>query len=114
MVTSFRLSSTELREPWTRMCQFLRRVEEGGAAPDKILVRVVPPVPGHLYGSATDLNCFVLAPRHRGTSIYPEVSQWPCHVHVCLPKEGGTWDFGPYRIADWGLIERGSESEGKP
>jgi hypothetical protein len=112
MVARFTLRSTELREPWTRTCEFLRHVDEG-AGPDKILVRVDPPVPGYLYGSTADLDRFVLAPRHKGASLYPDVSEWPCHVHVCLPKEGGTWDRGPYRIADWGLIERSSETEGQ-
>ncbi len=111
MIQRFTLSSTELREPWKRTCEFVRQVDEG-AKPDKILVRVHPPVPGHLYGSAEDLDQFVLAPRHEGASIYPEVSQWPCHVHVCLPKEGGTWARGPYRVADWGLIDRGNDLDG--
>jgi hypothetical protein len=110
MVTSFTLRSTELREPWIRTCHFLRHVDEG-AVPDKILVRVDLPVPGYLYGSATDLDHFVLAPRHSGASLYPDVSEWPCHVHVCVPKEHGTWDSGPYRIADWGLMERSSDGE---
>lgn len=111
MAARFTLRSTELREAWTRTCEVLRLVDDG-SKPKKILVRVDPPVPGYLYGSTEDLDRFVLAPRHRGASIYPKVSEWPCHVHVCLPKEGGTWDRGPYRIADWGLIERSSETEG--
>jgi hypothetical protein len=110
MVSRFTLRSTELREPWTRTCDVLGQVDEG-TGPNKILVQVDPPVPGFLYGSVADLDQFVLAPRHTGASIYPDVSEWPCHVYVCLPKEGGTWDRGPYRIADWGLMERSSETK---
>jgi hypothetical protein len=43
--------------------------------------------------------------RDYAASIFPDVTEWPCHVHICLPKEGGSWDHGPYRIADWGVIE---------
>jgi hypothetical protein len=104
------LRSTELREPWMRRCVVLRPVDEE-STPSKILVRVDPAVPGYLYGITTNLDQFVLAPRHEGASVYPEVSEWPCHVHLCLPKEGGTWERGPYRIADWGVIERGTRTE---
>ncbi len=110
MLARLTLRSTELREPWTRTCEFVRQVDEG-AEPAKILVHVSTPVPGYLYGSAADLDQFVLAPRHEGASIYPDVSEWPCHVHICLPKEGGTWERGPYRVADWGVIVRGDENE---
>lgn len=113
MVNNFTLRSTELRQPLVRSCEFLRRVDEG-ALPDKILVRVDQSVPGYLYGSVEDLDRFVLAPRHKGASIYPDVSEWPCHVHICLPKEGGTWDRGPYRIADWGVIEPNNDAESQP
>ena len=104
MVTRFRLRSTELREPLVLDCEFLRHVDDGGV-PDKILVRVDPPIPGYVYGSATDLDRVVLAPRHKGASLYPEVSEWLCYVHICLPKEDGDWEHGPFRIADWGVIE---------
>ena len=76
----------------TRLRGFAAVDEE--TKPHKVLVRVDPPVPGYLCESTADLNRLVLAPRHKGASIYPEVSEWPCHVHVCLPKEGGSWDRG--------------------
>jgi hypothetical protein len=52
-------------------------------------------------------------PPYAAEKGHTDVSEWPCHVHVCLPKEGGTWDRGPYRIADWGLIERSGDTEGQ-
>jgi hypothetical protein len=50
----------------------------------------------------------VLSPRHKGAMLYPEVSEWPCDVQICLPKEGGDFERGPYRIADWGVIAQRS------
>jgi hypothetical protein len=101
----FILRSTELRQPLVRECEFLRRVDDGGV-PEKILVIVEPHISGYLYASTTDLDRVVLAPRHKGAVLYPDVSEWPCHVHICIPKEGGDWEQGPFRIADWGVIEK--------
>jgi hypothetical protein len=105
MATRFILRSTELRQPLVRECGFPQRVDDGGV-PEKIFVMVEPPIPGSLYGSTRDLDRVVLAPRHKGAVLYPEVSEWPCHVHICVPKEGGDWERGPFRIADWGVIEK--------
>ena len=105
MITRFTLRSTELREPFVRQCDFLRLVDDGGTT-EKILVSTDPPLPGYLYGSIEDLGRLVLAPRHEGAKLYPDVSEWPCFVHICLPKEGGDWDRGPWRVADWGVIEK--------
>lgn len=108
MISRFTLRSTELRQPVTLSCKFLRRVDDGGV-PDKILVEVKPPLPGHLYCSKIDLDQLVLAPRHKGAVLYPAISGWPCSVHICVPEEAGTWDLGPFRIADWGVIEQGND-----
>jgi hypothetical protein len=91
-------------------CEFVRRFDERSGA-DKILVSVDPPVAKQTYGSATELRQFVLAPRHEGASLYPDVSEWPCYVHMCVPKEDGDWEHGPLRILDWGMIERPSSGQ---
>src|SRR3990172_7416823 len=95
---SFTLQSTELRDYRTvHNCTVIGVLR--GSGPDKLRVRVEPPIPGYLYDEPGDINEVVLAPRHVGLRLVPEVSEWPCHVHICLPVAGGNWDKGPFRSA---------------
>jgi hypothetical protein len=99
------LRSIEQRAPTLHACRVLQRVDDGGA-PDKLLVEIDPSAPGNLYKYTGDLSRVVLAPRHKGVTLYPQVSEWPCHVHICVPKGDGTWTEGPFEIADWGVLEQ--------
>jgi hypothetical protein len=102
---AFTLKSIEQRQPLAHTCRVLNRVDDGGS-PDKLLVEIDPPAPGQLYRQTTDVSRVVLSPRHVGVTLYPQISEWPCHVHICVPKLGGTWTEGPFEIADWGILER--------
>ncbi len=97
----FSLRSTELRNYEIKHICTTVEVVTG----NKILVKVDPPFPGHYYGSKSDFTQFVLAPRHEGAYLTPEISEWPCRVHICIPNEDGNWNAGPFRSLDWGIIE---------
>lgn len=103
MIT-FKLRSTELRDHQeVHRCVVLKTLSTDG--PSKLLVSVDPPIPGHFYDEPGDLDRIVLAPRHANATLAPQVSEWPCYVHICLPKHSGDWEQGPFRSADWGVIE---------
>jgi hypothetical protein len=98
----FTLRSTELRDYSEKhACRVLGTIQG-----EKLLVEIDPPFPGYVYGLAHDLSRVVLAPRHQGSRLAPNISEWPCRVHICLPKEGGDFKNGPFRILDWGIIEQ--------
>lgn len=84
-------------------CEVLEAVKPKGR-PAMLKVFVDPPIPGHVYDRATDVDILLLAPRHAGTSLHPKVSEWPCHVYMCV-TDGGD-EGGQTRILDWGLIEK--------
>jgi len=98
----FTLKSTELRDyEKTHVCTVIKAV--GG---NKLLIELNPPFPGHYYGKQNDLEQVVIVPRYEGTHLVPEVSEWPCRVHICIPDEDGDWINGPFRSLDWGMIEQ--------
>lgn len=99
------LRSIELRNPILHSCRVIQILEEGGG-PAKLLVEIDPPAACAPYGREGTLSRMVLAPRHRGVTLAPQISEWPCHVHMCAPKPGGTWTEGPFDSLDWGLLER--------
>ena len=107
----FTLRSIELRDPILHRCHVIQTLDDGHGS-GKLLVELDPPAPGHVYGRATDVDRVVLAPRHKGAALVPSVSEWPCHVHVCVPRGGGTWDSGPFEVLDWAVIDREAESRG--
>jgi hypothetical protein len=72
---------------------------------NKILIKLIPPIQGYLYGQNKDVETLVLAPRFEGSLLVPEISEWPCRVYMCMPEKDGSWENGPYRIIDWGIIE---------
>lgn len=98
----FYIRSTELRDYNEKHACFMLRVVDG----NKILVNVSPPMPGYVYDRQQDIDRLVLAPRYMGTTLTPTVSEWPCLVNICLPKEDGGWENGPWRLLDIGEISR--------
>lgn len=60
---------------------------------DLMLITIEPPLIGQKYGlGAIDIHDVVIAPRHRGVSLFP-VAKWPVYVHVArllvpLPNVG--------------------------
>jgi hypothetical protein len=108
---TFFLRSTELRNyrDWHK-CVVIDVVQPA-VHPQKIMVTVDPPIPGHLYSLSEDIRRLVLAPRHEGLTLTPQVSEWPAHVYMCLPKEGGDWREGPFRVLDWGVVSQTPQRE---
>jgi hypothetical protein len=98
----FYVRSTELRSYNVKHgCIVLEVVDR-----DKLLVELDPPIPSHVYGQIEDLNLIVLTARYEGTKLTPVVSEWPCKVNICLPKEGGNWKNGPWRLLDIGELTK--------
>ena len=83
-----------------------------GAARPRIYVSVDPPIPASEFDTRDELDTLVLAPRHEGISLYPHVSEWPCHVYVCIPKRDGDWKTGPFDVVDWAVIANDDGVEG--
>lgn len=109
MLGVFTIRSTELRDYSAKhLCTVLEVVSREPGR-EKLLVEVDPPIPGHVYDRAQDLDVIVVSPRHEGASLLPEVSEWPCRVYICVPEDGGSWGEGPFRVLDWGIIEKPSD-----
>ena len=101
MKINFSIRSTELRDYNNKHdCQIMKTVDD-----NKILIKLIPPIPGYIYGQNKDVETLVLAPRFEGSYLLPEISEWPCRVYMCIPKKEGSWESGPFRILDWGIIE---------
>lgn len=94
-MTVFFLRSIELRESKRVVCTVLNVVDS-----NKLLVSICPTFPAGLYGQEGELDKLVLAPRYVGTSLHPEISEWPCVVNVCIPEDASNWDAGPWRLLD--------------
>lgn len=105
MTRYFTVRSTELRDYSEKHSCAVLEVLSGEPGREKILVEVNPPIPGYLYDQPEDLEMLVLSPRHEGSALLPEVSEWPCRVHMCVPVKDGSWSEGPFRVLDWGMIE---------
>lgn len=73
---------------------------------NKLLIEVVPPIPGYVYDESQDLNMIVLAPRYVDMALTPTISEWPCTVNICLPETGGDWETGPWRLLDIGELTK--------
>lgn len=78
----FFLASSEgyqMEEP--RRCKRVKRIRSA-ERDDLLLARIDPPLVGQLYGlGAENLDMVLLAPRHRGDSLFP-IREWPVCVHV--------------------------------
>jgi hypothetical protein len=75
----------------------VREVVDG----NKLLVDLVQAIPMWVYDSDKDLDVVVLAPRYEGSTLTPTISEWPCIVNICLPKDSsGGWTSGPWRLLD--------------
>jgi hypothetical protein len=71
---------------------------------NKLLVETSPSIPGWVYGRSTDLDRIVLAPRYVNSKLVPQISEWPCIVNICVPKEGSDWECGPWTLLDIGEL----------
>lgn len=96
----FYLKSVELRNYVEKHLCLVHDVVDG----NKLLVELRPPIPAHVYGSQDDLDFVVLAHRYEGSSLSPNISEWPCIVNVCVPKLKDGLRSGPWRILDIGEI----------
>ena len=105
MAVKFKLKSTKRENARTYECESIGPVADGSGS-TKIYASVDPPIPAFEYATANDLDRIVLAPRHEGASLFPAISEWPCHVHICVPEKGGDWRLGPFQILDWAVIVR--------
>jgi len=97
----FTIRSIELRNyDKKHLCQVVKIIDN-----NKLLVRLLPSIPGFVYESAGDFSHLVLAPRYEGTTLVPEISEWPCYVNICIPEKADNWESGPFSILDIGLLE---------
>ena len=97
----FTIKSIELRDySETHGCVVVSHVDA-----NKLLVKLDPVIPGWVYNMSKDLCDAVLAPRYKGTSLWPVVSEWPFKANICIPKPQGDWLLGPWRLLDIGLLE---------
>jgi hypothetical protein len=48
------------------------------------MAEVAPPIPGHVFGLASDVSEVVLAARHEG-DVLSNIRTFPCFVHVARP-----------------------------
>ena len=101
-MTTFKLKSIEHRT-YTQEHNCVVRKEVDG---NKILVEIDPPIPAYVYDLNEDIDLIVLAPRYEGTTLVPTISEWPCIVNMCIPKEHGNWESGPWRLLDIGEISK--------
>lgn len=111
MPVAFTIRSTELREYSVKHRCTVLKVISAQAGREKILVGLDPSIPGYIYDQPKDLEKVVISPRHKGTTLLPEVSEWPLRVYMCIPEDGGDWNIGPFRILDWGIIEQPLEKQ---
>ena len=100
-----------MEEP--RRCWRLRRLRTDGRD-DLLLVRINPPLIGQKYGLGDlDIDRVVLAPRHRGASLFP-VSEWPIYVHVArltieLPEGHDSLRDEELELIAWAELYRTTE-----
>jgi hypothetical protein len=78
----------------------------------KIIVDLIPPIPGFVYGKVDDVDLVILAARYAGVALSPMVSEWPCTVNICLPKEKDGWKSGPWDLIDIGEITQDGTTPG--
>ena len=71
---------------------------------NKLLVDISPPIPGWVYERPADLDRIVLASRYVNTTLVPQISEWPCIVNICVPKNGFDWECGPWTLLDIGEL----------
>jgi hypothetical protein len=107
----YRISTFDGRVDYVSTCEYVSQVDLQ-RYPAKVLVKLEPPFPEEAYAflGVAQVSQLVLSPRHQGAAIFPKISESPCHVHMCTPKPGGTWEAGPYRILDWGVLTELDES----
>ena len=105
MDSAFTIRSTELRDYSVKHHCAVVEVLSGAPGRERLLVEVAPPIPGYLYNRREDLELIAITPRHEGVALLPQVSEWPCRVHMMVPEEGSEWEEGRLRILDWGIIE---------
>lgn len=99
-MAQFFIKSIELRNYHVKHgCTVLEVVDD-----NKLLVELAPSIPGSVYNQVDDIKTIVLAPRYTGMTLTPVISEWPCTVNICLPKEGGDWKAGPWRLLDIGEL----------
>jgi hypothetical protein len=74
--------------------------------PNKILVRVFPPFPSHLYSSVmAEIDQVVLAPRYLGDVLPPTDLSRPTIVNICIARDSNSSLVeGPWSILDIGEI----------
>jgi Tfp pilus assembly protein PilN len=105
MVRSFVVKPEENRNyPKKHICTF-EDVFLSPNEPVRILVSLKERIPSNVYGTKTDLTKLIISPHFQGSEVYPEIKPIPCHVYMAVPAEAGSWEGGPYRIVDWGIIE---------
>lgn len=98
----YTIKSTELRDyNFRHDFEIIEVVDK-----NKLLISLHPPIPGYLYDRVEDIDRLVISPRHKGVKIVPDFSELPCYVHMCLPEKDSDLLTGPYRIIDWGLVEK--------
>lgn len=97
---NFHIQSIEHRSYHVKHGCIVRGDVDGG----KLLVDLAPPIPGWVYDQPADLDRVVLAPRYTNMALTPRISEWPCIVNICVPKNSMDWTSGPWSLLDVGEL----------
>ena len=95
-MNTFFMRSIELRDYAHKHRCLAMEVLDG----TKLLVKLEPPIPAHVYDQASDLSQCVLMPRYQDEQLVPTITEWPFTANLCVPKTVGDWRVGPWQILD--------------
>lgn len=84
MMAQYYLSSLESHAlEAVRACDFVT-IKHFDTGKECAVAEVDPPIPGHVFGLASDVTEVVLAARHEGDML-SNIRAFPCFVHVAKP-----------------------------
>lgn len=66
-----------------RICDFVT-IRHFDTSKECGIAELDPPIPGHVFGLASDVTEVVLAARHEG-DVLSNIREFPCFVHVARP-----------------------------
>lgn len=69
-----------------------------------LLIDLDPPIPGWVYNQPMNLDRVILAQRYSDMALTPQISEWPCIVNICVPKNSMDWTSGPWSLLDVGEL----------
>lgn len=92
-----------------RTCDFVA-IKHFNTGKECAVAKVNPPIPGDVFGLASDVTEVVLAARHEG-DVLSNIREFPCFVHVASPVTADIRNQRLVAVADlknlaWGELYR--------